>query len=102
MPENPGGEDAVEERLDEGGLEKVGAFFTLEVDAERFAESFFHRFERAHGRDLDTGAGFASIAGKEGGEVFVEGLDLNDAALGLELAERGVAFVGRAFSVPWW
>ena len=70
MPEDPGGEDAVEERLDEGGLEKVGAFFALEMDAERLAEGFFDRFERAHGRDFDAGSGFAGIAGEEGGEIL--------------------------------
>jgi hypothetical protein len=33
------------------------------------------------------------VAGLEGGEVFVEWLDLNDAALGLEFSEKGVGLV---------
>jgi hypothetical protein len=83
MPEDPGGEDAVEKRLDEGGLEEVGAFLALEVDAECFAEGFFHRFERAHGRNLDAGAGLAGITGEVGGEVLRRG----DAGI----AEQGAA-----------
>ena len=70
VPEHPGGEDAVEERLDEGGLEKVDPFVALEPDAERVAEGNFHGLERAHGSDLDAGAGFAGVTGEKCGEVL--------------------------------
>ena len=83
MPEDPGGEDAVEKRLDEGGLEEVGALFALEVDAERLAEGFFHRLQRAHGSNLDAGAGLAGITGEIRGEVLRSG----DAGI----AEQGAA-----------
>jgi hypothetical protein len=37
-PENPGGEDAIEEGLDEGRAEEVLAFVTFELDTEGFLE----------------------------------------------------------------
>lgn len=70
VAENPCGEDAVEEGLDEGGAEEVVALFALEGDAEGVAEGFADGIEGFERSDLDAGAGFAGVAGEEGGEVF--------------------------------
>ena len=39
------------------------------------------------------------VAGFEGGKILVEGLDLDDAAIGLEFAEKGVGFVVVFFQI---
>ena len=72
-PEDPGGEDAVEEGLDEGGAEEVLALFAFELDAERFLESVFDGVEAGEGMVFGAGAGFASVGGEKPGYVF--GLD---------------------------
>lgn len=73
MPEHPGGEDAVEEGLDEGGLEEVDAFLALETDAERLTERLLHRLQRAHGCDLDAGACLAGVAGEVERQILRRG-----------------------------
>jgi hypothetical protein len=72
-PENPCGEDAVKEGLNEGGAEEVLAFFSLKLHAERFLESAFDGIEAAERMVLGAGAGFAGVRGQEPGYVF--GLD---------------------------
>jgi hypothetical protein len=44
-PQNPSGEDPVEERLDEGGTEEVLPFSPLEFQAESFLQRFTDREE---------------------------------------------------------
>lgn len=51
----------------------MNAFLSLEPNTERIAEGLFHRFQRTHGGDLDTGASFTSITGEEGCKVLRRG-----------------------------
>ena len=48
-PENPGGEDAVEKRLDERGAKEVLALFAFKRDAERFLKGDLDAVEAARG-----------------------------------------------------
>lgn len=104
VPENPCGEDAVEEGLDERGAEEVLAFLALEGDAEGVAEGFLDRIKRLERGDFHAGAGFAGITGEEGGEVFRRG-DAGIAAQGTAeelpdaLVEDGVIPFGEAVFV---
>ena len=73
IPQNPRGEDAVEERLYQSGAKEVFAFVALELDAERTAEGRGDGREGVGIRAFDAGAGFAGVAGKIGGEVLWRG-----------------------------
>ena len=70
VPEHPGGEDAVEEGLDEGGAEEVLALFGLELHAEGL---FQRGADGGEGGEvagvLDAGAGVAGVGGEEEGDV---------------------------------
>ena len=69
-PENPGGEDAVKEGLNEGRAKEVLAFLTFELDAERLLESELDGAEAAQRVIFCTGAGFAGVRGEEPGNIF--------------------------------
>ena len=70
IPQNPRGEDAVEERLYQSGAKEVFAFVALELDAERTAEGRGDGREGVGIRAFHAGAGFAGVAGEVGGEVL--------------------------------
>ena len=93
-PENPGGEDAVEECLDEGGAEEVLALFSFEGDAERLLQGGLNAVEGDDGMLGGAFACFACVGGKEFGDVlwlFERNLAREDA--GEEIREGlGVAF----------
>jgi hypothetical protein len=72
-PENPCGEDAVEEGLDEGGTEEVLSLFSFKTDAERFLESGFDGVEAAQWMVFGAGASFTSVRGQE--PCYIFGLD---------------------------
>src|SRR5450755_4889110 len=57
-PENPGGDDSVEKRLNQSGAEEVLAFFSLELNAERFLKGEFYGAETAERMIFGAGAGF--------------------------------------------
>ena len=93
-PENPGGEDAVEKCLDEGGTEEVLAFFSFKGDAERFLERGFNPVKGDDGMLGGAFAGFACVGGEEFGDVlwFFEG-DFTGEDAGQEIRKGfGMAF----------
>ena len=93
---NPGGEYAVEERLDEGGAEERGAALALEADSERFLQGGADRGQcRRVAGGLYTGESVAGIGGEEPGEVlgFGEGGAVGQGAAEI-LAQAGAGPAG--------
>ena len=75
-PEDPGREDAVEERLHEGRAEEVCPLVPLELDAEGLLQRIADGVERGQlaaggaGLGLDAGLGVAGVGGEEPGDVL--------------------------------
>ena len=70
-PEDPRGEYAVEEGLDEGGSEECRAAVALEADAEGILEGGADGMEgRRVASRLDTGEAVAGVGGEEPGQVL--------------------------------
>jgi len=69
-PEDPGGEDTVEEGLDEGGVKEMLTFLALELKAESFFQSFADGCEGGKIVGTNTGKRCASIRSKEPGKVL--------------------------------
>ena len=71
MPEDPGGEEAVEQGLHQRGLEEAFSFLVGHLQAEgvfhRFADRFHHL---VRGGMFHTAAGIAGVAGQEPGDVL--------------------------------
>ena len=72
-PEDPGGEEAVEQGLDEGGAEEVLALLAREAHAERLFEGLARAHPVGQVALLGAGAGLAGVAGEEPGEVLGRG-----------------------------
>lgn len=68
-PEDPGGEDAVEEGLDKSGFEEVIAFFAFKAEAESFFQRLADDGERREFVEADAGEGVASVGGEKPGDV---------------------------------
>ena len=62
-PEDPGGEDAVEEGLDEGGTEEVLAFLAFELDAEGLFKRSLNVAKGGKVMVFGTGTSFAGVGG---------------------------------------
>ena len=70
-PEDPCGEDAVEEGLDKGGAEEGRAALALEADAKGLLQRRAHGPERGRvASRLDAGQAVAGVGGKEPGQVL--------------------------------
>ena len=70
-PEHPGGEDAVEEGLDEGGAEECRAAVALEADAEGLLQGGADGMERGRvAGGLDAGQAVAGVGGEEPCQVL--------------------------------
>ena len=69
-PEDPGGEEAVEERLHERGAEEVVALLTGEAHAEGLFEGGARGREGGQVALLGAGPGLARVRGKEPGQVL--------------------------------
>ena len=70
-PKHPGGEYAVEQRLDEGGAEECRAALALEADSERLLQSGADSGQcRRVAGSLYAGESVAGIGGEEPGEVL--------------------------------
>ena len=63
-PEDPGGKDAVEKGLDEGGEEEVFALVALEGDTEGVLQGGLYGGEGSERVQFGTGAGFAGVGGE--------------------------------------
>jgi len=104
-PEDPCGEDAVKECLDEGRAKEVLALLALEPHAEGFLKGGFDGVEAAQGMIFNPRSGFAGVGGEEPGYVF--GLDERSAVeqgageevgkqifVAVEAVDRGLPEVG--------
>ena len=69
-PQNPRGEDPVEERLDEGGTEEVLPLFPLELQAESFLQRFTDREEGGKINVFDAGFRVPGVGSQKPGHVF--------------------------------
>lgn len=70
-PKHPGGEDAVEESLDEGGMEEMVALASLEADAERRLQRLTDLLQRRQtALVLDPPEGVACVRGEKPGDVL--------------------------------
>ena len=94
--DDPGGEHAVEEGLNEGGAEEMLALVAFEVEAEGGFEGGFDGGEGGEIAAFDAGLGFASVGGEEAGDVLrgFEGGVVGEDALEIFL-ENGALFLGQ-------
>ena len=70
-PQHPGGEDAVEQRLDQGRMEEARALVALEAGAERLFERGPHcRQRRCVARGVDTSEPVAGVGCEQPGQVL--------------------------------
>src|SRR5665647_3907420 len=89
-PEDPGGEQAVEEGLHEGRAKEVLALLAGELHAERFFQGNSRRSQGRQVALLGAGPCFARVGSQEPGEVLRRGdLRLTQQAT---LEELGEAF----------
>ena len=72
-PQHPGGEDAVEQRLDERGAEEVVAARAFELQAQRFFERGADAGQRRQLAGLDPELGFARVGRQEPRQVARRG-----------------------------
>ncbi len=72
-PEDPGGEDAVEERLHKRGAEEMLTFFPLESKAKGFFERFADSGQSRKLLGANSVEGFSGVGGEKGCEIFRRG-----------------------------
>ena len=69
VPKDPGGKDAVEEGLDEGGTEEVLAFFAFESETESVFEGLANGGKGGEFHVFDARPCVAGVGGEEPGEI---------------------------------